>query len=324
MRRHQWLTILAASIATCANAQSMAPARPSSDMIQRMQLEENTAKNLPDTPGSGPYPAIKEELASLPEHVVYRPANLAKVVGKLPIIAWGNGGCSSDGASTRFHLLELASHGYLVIANGTVKSGPGTHPTPPRPALPPGQFAPAESSATDLVMAIDWAIAQNETVGSPLTGRINTKAVAVSGWSCGGLQALAVATSDPRVTTAVIQNSGILPVGAPAMPGMEIGKSALDKLRAPILYILGGPGDIAYANGIDDFKRIHSVPAAAISVNVGHTGTYFRPNGGKAAQAAVAWFDWWLKKRKQAAKWFVGPNCDLCRDPEWKIERKGF
>ena len=30
----------------------------------------------PDTPGTGPYPALKEADASLPDHVVYRPANI--------------------------------------------------------------------------------------------------------------------------------------------------------------------------------------------------------------------------------------------------------
>ena len=31
---------------------------------------------------------------------------------KLGVVAWGNGGCSEDGASSRLHLLEIASHGY--------------------------------------------------------------------------------------------------------------------------------------------------------------------------------------------------------------------
>jgi hypothetical protein len=85
----------------------------------------------PDTPGTGPYPAMKEADASLPDHVVYRPANInAMGKQKLGVVAWGNGGCSDDAASTRFHLLELASHGYLVIASGKILSGPGA---PPRP-----------------------------------------------------------------------------------------------------------------------------------------------------------------------------------------------
>ena len=79
-----------------------------------------------DNPGTGHYPAIKEEDASLPDQVIYRPRDLDALGDlKLGIVAWGNGGCSFDGASSRFHLLELASHGYLVIAGGRILSGPG-------------------------------------------------------------------------------------------------------------------------------------------------------------------------------------------------------
>ena len=46
----------------------------------------------PDERGSGRYPALKEELASLPDHVVYRPADLdALGTQKLGVVAWGNG-----------------------------------------------------------------------------------------------------------------------------------------------------------------------------------------------------------------------------------------
>jgi hypothetical protein len=69
---------------------------------------------LPDTVGTGKYPALKEEVASLPDHVMYRPADLAKLgTKKLGVLAWGNGGCSADGAGGRLHLAEIASHGYL-------------------------------------------------------------------------------------------------------------------------------------------------------------------------------------------------------------------
>src|SRR5580658_9153625 len=108
--------------------------------------------NLPDNPGTGPYPAMKEEVASLPHHVIYRPRDLAALgKQKLGVVAWGNGGCSEDGASTRFPLLELASHGYLVIASGRILSGPGA---PPRPtAAPPASptvSAPAMSGPRQL------------------------------------------------------------------------------------------------------------------------------------------------------------------------------
>jgi hypothetical protein len=75
--------------------------------------------------------------------------------------------------------------------------------------------------------------------------------------SCGGLQTLEIAP-DPRVTTAVICNSGILGTPGSGMPGMpNLTKDHLLKLHTPALYILGGEKDIAYANVMDDFRRIN-------------------------------------------------------------------
>ena len=71
--------------------------------------------------GGGPYPAVMEVDPSLPRHVIYRPGNLAALgKKKLPIYIWGNGACTDDGASVKAHLLEIASHGYLVVAPGYV------------------------------------------------------------------------------------------------------------------------------------------------------------------------------------------------------------
>ncbi|HYP79947.1 MAG TPA: hypothetical protein VEQ17_06645 [Steroidobacteraceae bacterium] len=47
-------------------------------LAQEAQLREQRNR-LPDTPGSGRFPALKEETPSLPEHVVYRPAQLASL-----------------------------------------------------------------------------------------------------------------------------------------------------------------------------------------------------------------------------------------------------
>jgi len=94
-----------------------------------------------DMPGTGPYPAIKEVAATLSDHVVYRPADLAALGGrKLGVMIWGNGGCRNNGASARTHLLEIASYGYLVIAPGGNYTGTGAVAPPP---LAPGQPPPA-------------------------------------------------------------------------------------------------------------------------------------------------------------------------------------
>jgi len=48
------------------------------------------------------------------------------------------------------------------------------------------------------------------------------------------------------------------------------------------------------------------------------------PNGGKVAPVAIAWLDWQLKGDRKAGRMFTGPDCGLCRDAEWRLERKGI
>jgi uncharacterized protein (TIGR02246 family) len=285
----------------------------------RQEREARLRATLPDTPGTGPFPAMKTTDPRLPEQVVYRPRDLESLGDtRLGVYAFGNGGCTDDAAHTRLHLLEIASHGYLAIAPGRVYSGPGALA---RPEQPPGEDVPTR--AGQLAEAIDWALAENERQGSPYYGRIDPDAVAVSGFSCGGLQALMNA-DDPRVATAVIMNSGLFVDGPTRMAGMEVTKSLLDELHFPTLYILGGPTDIAYENGMDDFERIDHVPVAVANIDKGHGGTYWEPNGGPAAAVALDWLNWQLRGDRQAARTFTGARCGLCTDPEWTYESKGI
>ena len=282
--------------------------------------------------GTGPYPALFEQLPSFPSHVIYRPRDLAALGRtKLPVYVWGNGGCSADGTSTPNHLLEIASHGYLVIAAGTIGKGASAAPPPPAPPAPapgaapraPAGPLPAATPTSLLSDAIDWTIRENGRKGSPYYGRLATDRIAVSGWSCGGLQALNVAP-DPRVRTVVVMNSGFFTGGASPITGIANDKSTLARLHTPILYVLGGPKDIAYANGMDDFQRIKGVPAAVVNIPVGHTGTYFEPNGGLAAQIVTSWLDWQLKGDRDAQRRFTGARCGYCSDARFTIERKNL
>ena len=316
--RRTALAVVLTCVSVAAAAQQ--PPRPDPAALER-QAEINAR---PDTPGTGRFPAMKEEVSSLPKHVVYRPKDLAALGGmKLGVVAWGNGGCSDDGASSRFHLLEIASHGYLVIASGRILSGPGAPPREPRPATPQGQLPPPRTQVADLTDAVDWALAENQRAGSPYFGRIDAAQIAYSGWSCGGVQALQVA-KDPRVKTLVIHNSGVLNNGPTAMTGVNVGKEVLQTLHTPVIYIEGGPTDIAYENGMDDFKRIAHVPAAMANLPVGHGGTFNEPNGGAAASVAVSWLNWQLRGDAQSAKRFVGEDCGLCKDTQWSLQRKQF
>ena len=334
-KKNWWASSILASCASAAFAQPPAalpppagapPALPAFD-VAAMRAAREVYDKMPDTAGTGKYPAIKEMVPSLPNHVVYRPKDLAALgAEKLGMLAWGNGGCAADGAGARLHLEEVASHGYLVIAAGTILSGPGApaKTSPPESAAnAPPSIPPPATHATNLIEGIDWAISENDRKGSPFYHRINPKWIAVSGWSCGGLQAI-TAAADPRVRTVVIHSSGVLAPGTSPNPEMDIGKSSLNKIHTPVIYLLGGPKDIAYANGMDDFKRLDKVPAFVGNLDVGHGGTFMEPNGGREASVAVSWLDWQLKGDPLAAKRFVGPDCGLCKDPDWKVDKKGL
>lgn len=275
--------------------------------------------------GSGPFPAAMEQDPGLPTHTVYRPKDLTKLHGqKLPIVAWGNGGCSNNGASFRNFLTEIASHGFLAIAIGPPQAPPpatGNAKGGPKQA----GGAPATKSS-QLIDAINWAIAENGRKDSPYYGKLDISKIAVMGQSCGGIQSLAVA-EDPRIKLIGIWNSGILNMPlAPGTPAMEdVRKEQLEKLHSPIFYITGDKSDIAFENGMDDFKRITKVPAFhAYKDGVGHGGTYSQPDGGEFGKIAVAMLQWQLKGDQNAAKMFVGANCGLCQDPKWHVSDKGL
>ncbi len=274
------------------------------------------------TPGNGPYPAIYEQVPGLPDHVIYRPRDLGSLGGKkLGLYVFGNGGCSADGTSSRNHLLQIASHGYLAIAPGKIPSADAARPRPPQgaPGQPPAQLKVA-TPANALSTAIDWALRENRRRGSPLYGRIATDQIAASGWSCGGLQAILTA-QEPRVKTVIVMNSGVFNEGNP-ISGIAVDKAMVGKLHGSALYVLGGPTDIAYDNGMDDFRRTRTIPAAVINIPVGHGGTYMQPYGGIGAEVVTNWLDWKLRGDAAAAAKFSGKNCGYCADGRFAMERK--
>ncbi|MBK6286015.1 MAG: alpha/beta hydrolase [Draconibacterium sp.] len=261
--------------------------------------------------GTGAYSAIMYTDASLTTHTIFHPKDLS-VFGdknKLPIIAWGNGACANSPWEHINFLSEVASHGFLVIAIG--------------PMPQEGQRGGGRSTSSQLLDAIDWALAQNSDKTSVLYNKIDVSKIAVSGMSCGGLQTLETAP-DPRITTAIVCNSGIIGNGG-GMPGMPaLTKDHLAKLHTPTLYLLGGESDIAYKNGMDDFSRINHVPVFVANMDVGHGGTYSQPHGGEFAKVATAWFKWQLKGDKEAAKMFSGNPCGLSKSIVWKVDKKNL
>src|SRR5690606_26196922 len=186
--------------------------------VSPVVAQEAVTSRVVEDGGTGPFKAIMMTESSLPTHTVFRPTDLnaASKKGKLPIIVWGNGACANSPWEHVNFLSEVASHGFIVIAIG--------------PMPQEGERTRDRSTSSQLIDAVDWAIAQNNDKSSLYSGKLDIKKIAVAGMSCGGLQALEVAP-DPRVTTTVICNSGILPTPGSGMPGMPaLTKDQLSKI----------------------------------------------------------------------------------------------
>lgn len=272
---------------------------------------QNQSRTVEDG-GSGPFKALMISDKTLLTHTVFRPEKLVDFGNdnKLPVITWGNGACNNSPWEHVNFLSEVASHGFLVLAIG---------PMPEK-----GEQKRELSKSSLLLDALDWAIKQNSENDSPYYNKIDTENIAVSGMSCGGLQALEVA-ADERITTVGVFNSGILPNPNSGPQGMpSISKEQLGKLHSPTLYMLGGKSDIAYNNGMDDFQRINHVPVFMANMDVGHSGTYAEPHGGAFAKVATAWYQWQLKGDQKAGEMFTGSPAGLSESPHWTVQKKNI
>jgi hypothetical protein len=285
---------------------------------------------LGEPSGTGPMPAVAESRPELPGHTVYRPTRWP--AEPLPLFVWGNGACRDNGLAYGAFLREIASHGYFVVSVGTPREerpfapAPAARapaaPTPPAPPAPPAAPVPDETRPEQLLEALDWAERENARAGGDFAGRIDLSRVAVGGHSCGGLQALAV-SHDPRVDTTLVLASGIYVRPGTGRSGVRIDKSQLERLHGPMLYLTGGPEDIAHPNASDDVARLEHVPVFFGSLPVGHEGTFWKErDGGAWARASARWLDWQLKADADASWDFAGPKCRLCTDARWTVIQK--
>jgi dienelactone hydrolase len=289
------------------------------------------------TTGSGPYKAVMEMDAGLPDHTIYRPEDLSALKGvNLPVVVWGNGACVDVGNAFSNFLTDISSYGYLVIALGPIVQGDTAAPAqrPQVPAAPPKAPAdttelprnlpPAATHPSQMLDAIRWALAENARAGSKYQKHLDSSKMAVMGQSCGGVQAIEVA-ADRRVTTAVIWNSGLFAKPTNMGGGKTLGKRDLESIHVPMAYISGDAQDIAFNNANADFEYLTKIPVfRAYERGVGHGGTYREPNGGEFSGIAVAWLNWQLKGDQKAAHMFESPECGLCVNPKWVVRTKNL
>jgi dienelactone hydrolase len=111
-------------------------------------------------------------------------------------------------------LQNIASYGFLAIAEGAPTGG-------------------GSSNAGTMKAAIDWV---TKTAGTGTYANVDASKIMAAGFSCGGVEAMDNIW-DSRVDTVGVISSGLLQ-----------NQTAAKDWRKPVLFVLGGSGDIAYAN----------------------------------------------------------------------------
>jgi hypothetical protein len=242
----------------------------------------------------GPYKVTVREDPNFPNRTIYVPERIGLSNASVPVLAWENGICYKYGRMYGAFLTEIASQGYLVVAPGA-----------------PNILEKGSTDATWQLDSIDYAI---NWENAPF--KINKKAIAIGGHSCGGMESLQNLAKDENnlIKTALILNSG----GADA---------TYDKITASLLIIHGGEKDIA--KGADDnfnyiVENLPELVTFKAVLETGHLGSFWSPRGGIYAETSVKWLDWQLKRSKEAQKWFEDGLQSGAAKRGWKVESNGI
>jgi hypothetical protein len=260
--------------------------------------------SLTKEPTTGPNKPVLEVHAGFSDWTVYRPEPLVQEALH-PIMIWAEGGCLQNSTIQGPALLELASWGYVVVADGK----PQDRSTGADPAAGGIRSGPM---AEPMIMAMDWITAENERPCSPFYHKLDVTKIGTGGQSCGGMMTM-LSAGDKRVTTPIVANSGV-----------SGNNSALfETYHAPMLFMAGGSSDFLSTTATANVNAINNVPIFYGNQDVGHGATWESTNGGEFGRVMLGWLNWKLRGDSAAEKMFVGADCELCKSPsEWTIEKK--
>ncbi|KAF2823545.1 hypothetical protein CC86DRAFT_457884 [Ophiobolus disseminans] len=246
------------------------------------------------TSGSGPYPAIMLTDPTLPGHTIFAPKTPPADNLNLPFIAWGNGACTLYAGNYERLLVEIASYGYVIAADGNPTEGGSTS---------------QQSKVQDMRDSLDWAFAGK----AKKYGNIDLTKVTTAGHSCGGLEAMSTAYHDERVRRIIMFNIAIF---------QDDRRYLLQEIKVPVAYLIGGNKDMGYATSAKDYVLLNAgLPKLRANLDTGHGGTFQATNGGKQGKAAVAYLEWQWRDNATAKAYIL--NGGLAKD-NWTVDHANW
>ncbi|KAM7191977.1 alpha/beta-hydrolase [Naviculisporaceae sp. PSN 640] len=249
--------------------------------------------------GTGGYPASYFEDPSLPEHTIYMPINPPANL-TLPVMVWGNGNCVGDGLAYRDFLLQVASHGILIISNGWIKEIPDR----------PKNVRDTTKNMTYFTDSIQWIQKQAGIEGSKYA-TVDPSLLGASGHSCGGLQTIEM-RNDTRVKTL-------------ASFGYATRESIWARdIVVPVGFFVGSlDTSIAMPQIEGAWPELPETTPAwwGTYPNLGHGATFNEPNGGLWAISFAKWVLFTLKGDAAAAEYFSG---DGAAADGWEVKAKAL
>jgi hypothetical protein len=93
------------------------------------------------------------------------------------------------------------------------------------------------------------------------------------------------------------------------------------RIRKPVFYLLGGPGDVAYPNGERDYVSLpRGTPAWKGNHGLGHSVAFDEVDAGIPGIVGRRILEWVLRGDERAKRWFVGdgPGAIGVDDAEYK------
>lgn len=186
--------------------------------------EEPKVSGSSSETGSGKYPSAMKVDPALPGHTIYAPATPPDV--EMPFLTWGNGACGTNphgaangqgafGTGYDNFLKEIASHGYVIAANGPMSG--------------------SQSHNKDVRASLDWA----KGGGAKAYGKVDVSKIATMGHSCGGLEGMSVSYKNPDVKLTMMFNIATF---------FDDKRFLLKELKAPVAWFVGNPTDMGYEN----------------------------------------------------------------------------